>query len=232
LLDPALIFAKNSKETIWALQPNKVANDGPNTTDGKVFLTLNFSGLYRVEISPDILNLMETNDSRKSNWIVIKTVLGNTYHLPFKYKYGIQENGQTPQEQTEYNIVLRIAEQYLIRAEARANQNNLTGALEDLNAIRSRSGLKNSLANSQIEILDAIGRERRVELFAEWGHRWFDLKRTGMIDEVMEKVAPLKIFDGIGGTWESYKALFPIPLSEFIFNQSLRGHQNPGYPEQ
>ncbi|MBO9573329.1 MAG: RagB/SusD family nutrient uptake outer membrane protein, partial [Chitinophagaceae bacterium] len=59
------------------------------------------------------------------------------------------------------------------------------------------------------------------------GHRWFDLKRTGKINEVMEQVASVK-----SASWAPYKALLPIPYSEFEYNAALRGHQNEGYTEQ
>jgi hypothetical protein len=124
-------------------------------------------------------------------------------------------------------MVLRLGEQYLIRAEARAQQGKVTGAgsaEEDLDAIRTRAGLSPTTASTQAQMLDAILQERRVELFAEWGHRWLDLKRTNTIDQVMSVVAPSK-----GGVWESYKALYPIPFNELLLNPKLKP-QNPGYP--
>jgi len=233
LLSPEYVFEKNSRETIWALQPNQIGSDGPNTNDGKIFLTLKPSGLYRVEISQSLLDMMPNEDKRKENWVLSKTDdLGNTFQLPFKYKIGAQDFSQPAQEQNEYDIVLRISEQYLIRSESRAHQTNLTGAKDDLNAIRLRSGLGTTTANTPQEIIAEIKTERQIEFFAEWGHRWFDLKRTGDIDGVMSVVSPLKLYNGIGGSWAMFKALLPIPPAEFTLNQSLRGHQNPGYPEK
>jgi len=127
----------------------------------------------------------------------------------------------------EYDIVLRLAEQYLIRAEARAKQNNLTGtgsAIIDLNVIRNRAGLSDTTITVQENMLNAILLERRKELFTEWGHRWFDLKRTGKIDAVMQAYAPVK-----GTTWESYKSLYPIAQKQIDLNPGMAGQQNPGY---
>jgi hypothetical protein len=118
--------------------------------------------------------------------------------------------------------MLRLAEQYLIRAEARAQQSDLTGALADLNAIRARAGLPGSTAMSQTEILNAIQKERRVELFTEGSHRFFDLRRTKNLDAVMTKVSPLK-----GGSWEPFEQWWPIPLTDVQNNKSLL--QTPGY---
>ena len=122
-------------------------------------------------------------------------------------------------------MVLRLAEQYLIRAEASANSGDLGGAIKDLNTIRSRAGLPplaNSLNRSQV--LSAVAQERKVELFAEWGHRWFDLKRTGAIDSVMSIVTPQKL---PGSKWNSYQQLYPISLTQLSYNPNLK--QNPGY---
>ena len=69
--------------------------------------------------------------------------------------------------------------------------------------------LPNTAANDQPSLLVAILNERRHELFSEWGHRWFDLKRTGKVDEVMTVVTPLK---AAGAAWQSYQKLYPVPL--------------------
>lgn len=116
-------------------------------------------------------------------------------------------------------MVLRLAEQYLIRAEARVRQNNISGGQSDLNAIRNRSGLPNTTANDQGSLLLAIEQERRVELFTEWGHRWFDLKRTERAEAVL---SPFALKD-----WQSTDVLFPIPQTEREINSRLT--QNEGY---
>ncbi len=88
---------------------------------------------------------------------------------------------------TDPAYVIRIAELYLIRAEARAQQENLsttTGALADLNIIRDRAGLAASTATTKDDILLAIENENRIE-FALEPHRWFDLVRTGRAGAVL-----------------------------------------------
>ncbi|HEY0175448.1 MAG TPA: RagB/SusD family nutrient uptake outer membrane protein, partial [Pedobacter sp.] len=69
-------------------------------------------------------------------------------------------------------------------------------------------------------LLDAIAQERRVELFAEWGHRFLDLKRTGKATAILG-VIPAK------QPWDQNQLLFPIPSSEIQANPGLT--QNPGY---
>ena len=96
---------------------------------------------------------------------------------------------------------------------------NLTGARSDLNTIRSRAGLPNSTANTGDELFSAILAERRIELFAEQGHRWFDLKRSGKATEVLGGLKP---------NWEETDVLLPVPESELDTNPNLLP-QNQGY---
>ncbi|HTI93008.1 MAG TPA: RagB/SusD family nutrient uptake outer membrane protein [Puia sp.] len=115
---------------------------------------------------------------------------------------------------TDPAYVIRIAELYLIRAEARANLNELPGALSDLNAIRTRAGLGGSTAVSQGDILLAIENERRIE-FALEPHRWFDLVRTGRAAAVL-------------GVSDPNKYVFPLPLAEVGLSKGNLS-QNTGY---
>jgi hypothetical protein len=137
----------------------------------------------------------------------------------------------------EYNTLLRLSEQYLIRAEARNELSKLSDAVEDINVLRSRSRAPASLEVSQplppldASLLDreqvkaAIMKERQVELFTEQGNRWFDLKRTNSVDHVMSIVAPLK--EGGGANWSGYKKIWPLPETEILKNKNLS--QNQGY---
>lgn len=111
--------------------------------------------------------------------------------------------------------VIRTAEVVLIRAEARAKKAtpDLVGALNDLNQVRVRSGVGNSTAVSQADIILAIENERRVE-FALEPQRWFDLARTGRAPAVLNLNDPNKY-------------VFPIPGAEILANPALT--QNPGY---
>lgn len=227
--DLNLVFLKNSEETIWALQPNPLLGNGgnPNTPDGRAYFPMYSPTPYY--LSEGQINVFDIGDKRLLNWVTKGTNnLGEEVIVPFKYKKG-ESIGQPPQE--EYTMVLRLAEQYLIRAEARAKLGNLDGALLDLNKIRIRAGLNEVALSNQVDILNSIFLERQRELFSE-GHRWLDLKRTGRIDQVMSVAVTKKIFQEYMVTWEPFKALLPIPWSEFKLNPALRGHQNIGYTEQ
>lgn len=215
------IFLANSTEAIWQLQPTST---GQNTPDGLTFIipTSGPSGSWPVYLSNNLLSSFEVNDLRRVNWVDSVVSGGITYYYPFKYK--VDSMGAPV---TEYEMVLRLGEQYLIRAEAEANGAGVGvgAALADLDTIRNRAGLNDYAgATNSASVLDAIYHERQVELFTEWGHRWLDLKRTGMIDSVMSNAAPLKS-NGVG--WQSYLQWYPIVLSELQHNPNLV--QNKGY---
>jgi len=111
------------------------------------------------------------------------------------------------------SYVLRVAELYLIRAEARARQGKLALALADLNAVRARAGVPASTAATAADLLLAIENERRVE-FAFEADRWFDLVRTGRAGAVL-------------GVTDPKKWVFPIPYNDLVADPDLE--QNPGY---
>ncbi len=206
-------------EAIWQLQP---VNAGWNTEDAKAFIipptgpgTGGFNlGVY---LSPELSGSFEPTDQRKSVWVNSTIFGGSTYLYPYKYKIN---TFNTPV--TEYYMVLRLGEQYLIRAEAEANNNQSSQAMADLNVIRTRAGLPNYNATANGSLLIAIQHERQVEMFAELGQRWLDLKRTGTVDAVMSTITPLK-----GGTWHSYQQLYPIYYQDIRLNPKII--QNPGY---
>ena len=218
LLEPVLtnVFLKTSRETIWQLQP--ATTTAANADASVLVMTGAPTGFVNIyALSDSLVNAFESGDNRFINWVGTIQSGTTTYYYAYKYKQNVASTTVN-----EYPIMFRLAEQYLIRAEARAEQNNLSGAQADLNAIRNRAGLANTTAATQTDVLNAIYHERRIELFLEFGHRWFDLKRIGQLDAVMTVFDPLK-----GGTWSPYKALVPIPASEISVNSHLI--QNPGY---
>lgn len=210
---PALAqaFLKGSREAIWQLQPVR-----PGTSSGEGVAFFFASVPTRTALTSSLANSFETGDMRKTTWMATKTAGTATNYQPNKYKERTISATAVP---AEYLIVLRLAEQYLIRAEARANLNNISGSAADLNAVRTRAGLGGTSANDKATLLAAIEKERRVELFSEWGHRWFDLKRTSRADAVL---APVK-----GANWQTTDQVYPIPQTELDRNKNLV--QNPGY---
>ncbi|NLU94875.1 RagB/SusD family nutrient uptake outer membrane protein [Chitinophaga sp. Ak27] len=211
------VFKKNSSETIWALYP---VTAGENTKAARFYVlpeTGPNESAQPTYLSLSLMQAFENNDQRKIQWVSTVTANGVDYPYSAKYKEIIQDAPVT-----EYQIVLRLSELFLIRAEARAQQGKLPDAKDDLNQIRNRAGLVNTSANAKDDLINAIYRERRVELFTEWGDRWLDLKRTGRVDEAMKVATLLK-----GGTWNINWQLYPVPQTEIDKNRKLT--QNTGY---
>jgi len=204
------VFLIPSKETIWQLQ--SVAA-GQNTKEASIFI-FQAGPPTTIALNPVLVNSFTTGDLRKTSWIKSVTKGTITWYHAFKYK---EQNSTAVSK--EYSIVLRLAEMYLVRAEARAYQGDLIGAKEDLNKIRNRAGLAQTTASNKDEILNAILQERRWEFFTEHGHRFFDLKRFNKLDT---ELTPVK------SGWNSSDSLFPIPQNELSTNPNL-GPQNPGY---
>lgn len=212
------VFLYNSKESILQLMP---VSTGYNTTEGNQLVPGTASSSIPIcSLSPYLLEAFEPGDKRLDLWVGKKIIGSTTYTYPYKYK--LKSNFTSSFVLLEYYTVLRLAEQYLIRAEVRAHQQNLSGAIEDLDSIRSRAGLPLiSVTNPTInkeDLLIAIQKERQTELFAEWGHRWFDLKRTKQADVILKNRK---------SAWNSTDTLYPIPFNERQLNPNLT--QNEGY---
>jgi starch-binding outer membrane protein, SusD/RagB family len=119
-------------------------------------------------------------------------------------------------------VVFRLAEMYLIRAEARARQGNVSGAngaAADINILRARANAPTVGAVTQNQMLTLIENERLFELAYE-GHRWYDLVRTERAATVMP---------AFNSNWRSAYERWPIPQREIQANPALAGNQNPGY---
>ena len=208
--------SSGNNEAIWQLQP---VDKGWNTEDAVAFIippTGPSPG--SVYLSHQLLSSFEPGDRRRVSWVDSTVAGGVVYYFAYKYKVNTYEAPVT-----EYLTILRLAEVYLVRSEARAEQGNLAGAAADLNLLRARAGLGPTSAVTEQDLLTAILHERQVELFTELGHRWLDLKRTGHVDSVMSVVTPLKG----GGAWQPYQQLYPVAPGDIQSNSALT--QNSGY---
>lgn len=202
------VFLANSSEAIWQFYTNVYGF----TYFAQQTIPTGLA-VPTYALNEDLYNAFETGDNRKSKWVSKISVFGTTYTYPYKYKEAKVNTG------TEYEMVMRLAEQYLIRAEARAQLSDLEDATSDLNVIRNRAGLKATNAADKSSLLTAIAHERQVELFCEWGHRWLDLKRTGTANAVLGAEKPTH--------WQATDVLYPIPQEAINTNPKLV--QNPGY---
>lgn len=208
--DMQKVFLKACPETIWQLPPHP---EGRNTFEAATFTVL-AAPPNSIALTQELIDIFSDNDLRKMFWI--SSITGNSQTYYFAHKYKQNNPGATS---TEYSIIFRLAELYLIRAEARANQGEIISALEDLNHSRQKAGLEELIGLDQQQLLIEIASERRKELFTEFGHRFFDLKRTNTINNTLGASKP---------GWNNTDQLFPIPENELSANPNLLP-QNPGY---
>jgi hypothetical protein len=183
-----LTFSSNDKNSFWNL-----------------WYPSSFGGQYTLKPSASIIAKLKDPNIGGSRKALIAGATGT--------EYGVLYN--TTSTSTDPAYVIRIAELYLIRAEARAQLDKLTDAKADLDTIRTRAGVPKTTATSKDDILQAIEDENSIE-FAFESHRWFDLVRTRRAGAVL------------GLTNENYW-LFPLPLSDVLSDPDLGGQNNPGY---
>lgn len=211
------VFKRGSTETIFA-----ISSDGGNRT----VANYTYAGVRYVPatsvrvlypLTDHLLNSFEKDDLRKTNWV--KQFTAREPYAWYAYKYKLISTPSSSAD-AEDQVLIRLAEIYFIFAEANAQLGNNTEAITTLNAIRTRAGLAGlSPSLDKNEILLAIEKERQVELFLEYGHRWIDLVRTGRADAVLGSEKP--------ASWKSYSKLFPVPEQDILLNPFLS--QNPGY---
>lgn len=219
------VFSTDSKEAIWQLKQNfNEPNYGNAIPEGVRFLPEPIkTGVPHFEVSSQLINAFEPNDNRKAVWVGTTDQTGGfggqprIAYFPYKYKTG-SGNYSIGVQPPEYYMVLRLAEQYLIRAEARANgaEGGGAAAIADLNTVRHRAGLDDLPDNlQQPDLIAAVEKEWRLEFFCEWGHRWFNLKRTGRASVVLPAITYKQPWLG------DYQLLYPIPVNEILYNNNL-----------
>ncbi len=166
------------------------------------FFPRSLAGRYEVAPSDELVQSYEAGDQR-----LAASIATDVENKVYGTKYEQLSAG------SDAVFVLRLAEMYMIKAEALAYSNgSILSIQESINALRSRAGLEPTTAETYDALKLAIENERRHE-FAFEGHRWFDLVRT-------------KRATGLLGIDEDY-TYFPIPLSEMQTNNLMK--QNDGY---
>lgn len=191
--------------------------DDPGTSAN---IGLNNLFLGRRELIPTnqlVLALASVESGDRFSTIVFNATLLNGNDNGWSVaKYG------TADEDNNNVVAIRLAEIFLIRAEARAHQNKISGtnsAQEDINKLRERANAPLVGSVAQNQMLALVEEERKFELAFE-GHRWYDLVRTGRAKAVMTAFTT---------NWRDAYERWPIPQREILNNPSLSGNQNPGY---
>lgn len=201
------ISNKSTKESIFEL----LYTTADTNTQSYYWLASANGGRHEWQPSQTIFNLLNdpaVGGTRKILVSDLSTAVNPNFYVGNLYS---RKAGDDPA------YILRIAEQYLIRAEARAKKSepDLKGAIEDVNAVRQRaqvSGLPET-GLSQSDVILAIENENRVEFPFE-AHRWFDLTRTKRANVVLS-------------VQDTRKWIFPIPYNDIQADKDLV--QNPSY---
>ncbi len=158
--------------------------------------------IRRDEVRPDpaLITSFEEGDVRASLIAPVDGFVGDRF---------IKAEDFANDENPAY--IIRMAEMFLTRAEAKFLNGDAAGALEDLNAVRTRAGL--AAHDSSEDFVNKLLDEIRWEFFAE-GQRFRSLVRLGKAEEVL----------GL----QAFQRIYPIPFREL----NIEGNQlaqNPGY---
>lgn len=198
--DYANIFDQTASSPERIFQMFSSIQDGNNL--GFFAQPPSLGGRYDYSPSPALLAAMDAADTR-ANLIVASPDIGGVL---VTNKYTDATNG------TDNAPVLRLAEMYLIRAEANSS-------VADLNTVAERATGNAAFYGSYTEA--NMLQERMFELAFE-GHRWHDIIRTGTADGIMSALKP--------ASWNSTDILLPIPQRELDQNPTLTAaDQNSGY---
>ena len=205
--DLSRVFLKDAKSTILQISPRVL----PSTTlQASLYLYTTLTNA--VGIKTEHYNSYDSMDKRKSEWITIFMSGDTSYYQVAKYK-NKQNN------MNEYGVFYRLEEAYFYLAEALAYQDKISDATKVLNIVRAKRGIADIPSNLSVDnFIDELLRESHKEFFSEGGHRFFDLKRNGRIQQLSSNKP----------TWQTFHDLFPIPEQQILMNRNLLPN-NPGY---
>lgn len=204
--------SKNTDESFFEVQFSNVDIMGLRNWYFPSTLSARGGAALHTAMHQDII--ADANDVRAN--LIAQNPITSTYYTT---KWATAQNSDNFQ-------LLRLAEQYLIRAEARAEQGNLDGALADLNVVRARAGISALTGLDQAGVLDAILNERKLEFVGE-GHRWFDVIRRGLGLTVFSNVVRTNGSQPSYAIGQEGRQILPIPAVEMRANTALQ--QNEAY---
>ena len=221
-------YDKTFKHVWYANVGNDGGPNGVPVAVGDTALYIPGPGLDRYGVDQD--GYWNAAKQASVNYEVYTSDEWDTRTFPSLNKWidNSRPNRQHTQGQRDF-LLMRLADAYLIRAEARLAQGNTAGAASDINVIRTRAAWDATkvaamqITAAQVDI-DLILDERARELVGE-GHRWYDLKRTGqLISRVRAHNSDAQAHI------QSHHVVRPIPLDQI--DRTSGGYaQNPGYAQ-
>ncbi len=164
-----------------------------------------------------------------------------------KFKWLLDYKGGSRYDDEYIGVsYIRLAEMYLIRAEARAETGDFAGALDDLHVVRSRVGLGRleamnpglNLTSNKDNLINEILRERNCEIGAECGDRLYDMVRRMRQDLFTKPLHEIRIYrlDASGNRMTDgdtqWDPSTPWPKFEYEKPEIVVGHRvwwDPGY---
>jgi len=206
--DISKVFQKTGSHILWQLKPSI------NNEATKEALLYNFTATpLSFMVNMNLVNQFSNNDLRKQQYITAVTNQTQTNYKVSKYR---NLAGNNP---NEYSVIMRLEEVNFLLAETLIKQGKVADGLPWINKTRLRAGLAVLPTTLTADLaLDELRTEKRKEMFAEQGIRFFDIKRWGLLDQ-LASVKP---------NWKSFHAQWPLPLKELLVNPKLNP-QNEGY---
>jgi len=248
-------FKENNEESLFEFQANRApGNANPWVAGGNddfavigeinayygFFDGKGYGGISRsFSATASLKAAFETGDPRidftliptEENNNILKYVIDSTTaYVPGRAGQGLSQNNTR---------ILRYADVLLLKAEAIVRSGgSLQEAMDLVNQVRARarqSTTDGSLSDIPADYqtpdtpdaaLSLIFQERRLELAAEEGHRWYDLRRRHLAGEIdLTKLDFSSVRDDF--TFQEFNLNFPLPEGEVIQNPNL--NQNTGY---
>ena len=164
----------------------------------------------------------DNGDGSYSTWM---NITNNKPYYPCIKKFASPGTNFGTTTSVRNIFLARLAETYLIRAEAEINSGDAASAASDMNVVRARS--KASPITASQATLDFLLDERAREFAGEY-QRWYDLKRTGKLTTYVPMYNPdVPSVSYMQGNDGQYKTLRPIPQNAINLDKDIT--QNPGY---
>jgi len=222
-----LDFAKDLLNDSWVDQFTPRIRDEPKNSDDREGLRTamaerneGMTGFGLAVPLPDLVNKFPLDDLRRpSN--VITEYLGFELTFPYMPKnFNLDQINSPRSNHGDNKIIFRLADVYLMAAEAENELNGPGSAYQYINKVRERAYEPDQplVGLSQQEFREAIYDERKWELAGE-GHRRLDLIRWGILLDVV-KNAEYRVYEPASNI-QPYHVLLPIPPEEFNLNPAL-----------
>lgn len=213
---------------VWADSPGDMRNSDYNIIRDIVADNVNSPYFGQKVVENDLI----ANDNSLSKiWSAIfsKTTVANNFPEELFVDEATGEVTRNASQTFRDHYQMRLAETYLLRAEAYVMSNQPSLAAADINKLRDRANAP--LVSASDVDLDYILDERARELHFE-EFRTLTLKRTGKLIERVRTNNPW--YNGKFSAYgvsiiEDYHALWPIPSQEIERNAAVVLEQNPGY---